>query len=61
VGGRFWFSPVVAFKIDTMNVGNDSVEDGIGDRWLANHVVRLPDGQLRSDEVKHVEWMGNSG
>ena len=36
VGGGFSFSHPVVFKIDAMSVVNDLVEDGVGDRGLAN-------------------------
>jgi len=33
-----------------MCVVDDSVEDGVGDGWFADHVVPLSDGQLGGDE-----------
>ena len=49
-GARGFFpSHAVAFKGDAVGIVDDTVEDGVGDGRLTDHVVPLGDGQLGSD------------
>ena len=48
--GVFSLSHTFSFQGDAVGVVNDPVENGIGDRGLANHVVPFGDGQLGGDE-----------
>ena len=35
-----------------MCIVNDAIENGVGDRWLANHCMPLGDGKLSGDECR---------
>ena len=44
VGRGFSFSHAIALKVDAVSVVDDPVEDSVGDRGFADHVVPLRDG-----------------
>ncbi len=43
-------SQALAGQLDTVGVVDKAVEDGIGDRWIADHVVPVIDGHLAGDD-----------
>ena len=51
-GGRSLtlLSQALAGQLDTVGVVDKAVEDGIGDRWIADHVVPVIDGHLAGDD-----------
>lgn len=43
-------SQALAGQFDAVGIVNETVEDGIGDRWTADHVVPVIDGHLAGDD-----------
>lgn len=51
VGGRdFLFSHALTAEFDAIGVVNKSIQDGVGDRWIADHVVPVIYGHLTGDD-----------
>lgn len=51
VGGHgFLFSHALAAEFDAIGIVYEPVEDGIGNGWIADHVVPVIDGHLAVDE-----------
>ncbi len=50
VGGGFSLSQTVALETDAVGVVDDTIQNGICDRGLADHVVPFDHGQLGGDQ-----------
>ncbi len=49
---RSWFllPHAVSLERNSMGVMDDTIEDGVSDRWFADHLVPLRDGKLGGDQ-----------
>ena len=53
----FWnsvFAQALAGKLDPVSVVNEAVEDGVGECWIADHVMPAIDRHLAGDERRRV-------
>lgn len=41
----------VSLERNSMGVMDDTIEDGVSDRWFGDHLVPLRDGKLRGDQI----------
>ena len=44
----------LAIEFEAVGVVDDTVEDGIGEGWLADHLVPAGDGQLAGDQITQI-------
>jgi hypothetical protein len=48
------FTQALAGKLDPVSVVNEAVEDGVGECWIADHVMPAIDRHLAGDERRRV-------